>query len=851
MKRQKFVPVPASIDNKPIHLDRPRMDGLLAGALKSDLIAVVAGAGYGKTEAVYSFLRKQDCLIVWVQLSELDNAPTRFWETYTQAISSINPAIAKTMADAGFPSDGGFYNRYADSMADALVVGRRYVIVFDDFHLLHDPSVLKFLSRSVDWHFPHMSRIYITREDPVGFIAEHLPKNTFAHLNEDDLRFTKEEMKAFFALQGAELSSDTADRMYADTDGWIFAIHLASLFFKKNPGRASYALSAMKSNVTKLIDSEIFSELPEDQKRFLIKMSLLNHLSPELLGRLPDADRLLEELNRINSFVRHDAYLDTYRIHNLFLDYLKEKQDILTEEEKADTYRVAADWCLGNGYLIDAVRYYKKLNDYDRIVEIAYGLPMLTPPGIGSYLVGILGEAPNEAFERNGTLSAVYGRLLLATGRLGEAAEFIRITIQKTETLPESDYKNRVLFGHHNNLGFIGLVNGPRSKNYDFPRHFEKADEYYRKSNYLVTGAIRSINLSAYVCRIGRSDPGEPDRYTDALAALVPFSSHTMNGCMYGIDDLARCELSFFRGELENCERFGYQALYKAKEKEQHDIENRALFFLLRMNLAGGKYREVKSILEQAEAQPEQSDYANKYVMKDIVTSWFYAQIGHAERMANWITNDFDESEVNYLLRGLEFFTKNKYYIAEKKYSRLLAMLESQDTESGIGVFLYGKIGIAINKAVCLYHLKEKQAAVRCLEDAYALASPNALDMPFIELGNETRVLVGFALKNGSNIHAGWLEMIRSKATTYAKRLAHVRTRWGEDEKIHDAVDLTNREIEILTDMVQGLSRIEIATARGISINTVKTMLPHIFRKLGANNMIDAIRIAVANGIVK
>jgi LuxR family maltose regulon positive regulatory protein len=324
-----------------------------------------------------------------------------------------------------------------------------------------------------------------------------------------------------------------------------------------------------------------------------------------------------------------------------------------------------------------------------------------------------------------------------------------------------------------------------------------------------------------------------------------------MNGCMYGLDDLARCELSFFRCELENCERFGYQALYKAKEKEQQDIENRALFFLLRMNLAGGKYHEVKSILEQTEAQPEQSDYANRYIMKDIVTSWFYAQIGHTERMANWITNDFDESEVNYLLRGLEFFTKNKYYIAEKKYSRLLALLESQDTESGIGVFLYGKIGIAVNKAICLYHLNEKPAALRCFEEAYALAAPNALNMPFIELGNETRVLVGFALKNGSGVPAGWLKMIRSKATTYAKRLAHVRTRWGEDEKTYDAVDLTNREIEILTDMVQGLSRIEIATARDISINTVKTMMPHIFRKLGANSTIDAIRIAVAKGIVK
>jgi DNA-binding CsgD family transcriptional regulator len=268
------------------------------------------------------------------------------------------------------------------------------------------------------------------------------------------------------------------------------------------------------------------------------------------------------------------------------------------------------------------------------------------------------------------------------------------------------------------------------------------------------------------------------------------------------------------------------------------------------MNLAIGKYDEIRSILSQVESQAETSTYSNRYIIKDFVSSWFYAQIGQTERMASWITRDSEEADVNYPLRGLEFFTKNKYYFAQKKYSRLLALLESQDTESGISRFLFGRVGIAINRAVCLYHLKEKDAALRCFEEAYALSAPNAISLIFIELGNEMRVLASFALKNDCNIPKTWLETIRSKATTYAKRLAHVRARFNEDEKIGDAVDLTNRELEILTDLAQGLSRVEIAEARNISINTVKTMLPHIFRKLGANNTIDAIRIAVANKIV-
>jgi LuxR family maltose regulon positive regulatory protein len=851
MANQDFVSIPASVDNKLVHLDRPRMDRLLSDALNSDLISVVAGAGYGKTEAVYSYLRRQDFFITWIQLSEYDNTPARFWDTFTKAISSINPIMAKNMADIGFPYDGALFGRYADAMTDALVVGRRYVLVFDDFHMISNPAILKFIGWGIDWHFPHMSRLFISREDPFRFITTHLQENTFTNLNEDDLRFTKAEMEEFFELQGTKLSPETAETIYADTDGWIFAINLVNMFYKKTNGRANHAVSAMKTNLSQLMDSEIFAEMKEDQKHFLIKMSLIDHLSPDLLSKLPDGVRLLDDLNRSNSFIRYDAYLDAYRIHNILLDNLKEKQALLSEEEKRDTYEKAANWCIEKGYIIDAVSYFKQLGDYNRIVEIAFDMPLLIPPGIASYLADALREAPQEDFDRNGTLNAVYGRLLLELGRLEEAAKFMNDTIKRTEKLPESDYKNRVLFGLHNNLGYIGLITAPQSEQYNFARFFEKADEYFKKSNYVVKGAVSSINLSPYVIRVGDPNPGAPEQFIDELTMLIPFASHSMNGCMYGLDDLARCELTFFRGDFENSERFGYQALYKAREREQHEIENRALFLLLRINLAGGKYNEIKSLIAQVEAQPERSDYPKKYIMKDLVTSWVYAQIGYADRMANWLKGDSDETEVNYLRRGLEFFTHNKIHFAQKNYPRLLAALESQDTNSGIGVFLFGKTGLALYKAVCHYHLKDKTAAQRWFEEAYRLAVSNSLDMPFIELGNEMRTLASFALKTGSEIPTGWLEMIRSKSTTYAKRIAYVHARFGEDEKIGAAVDLTNREIEILEDLAQGLSRIEIATARDISINTVKTMLPHIFRKLGANNTIDAIRIAIANGIIK
>jgi DNA-binding CsgD family transcriptional regulator len=50
--------------------------------------------------------------------------------------------------------------------------------------------------------------------------------------------------------------------------------------------------------------------------------------------------------------------------------------------------------------------------------------------------------------------------------------------------------------------------------------------------------------------------------------------------------------------------------------------------------------------------------------------------------------------------------------------------------------------------------------------------------------------------------------------------------------------------------MSQGLSRTEIAAYRGISINTVKAMIQIIYEKLGADNSMDALRIAISKDLI-
>jgi DNA-binding NarL/FixJ family response regulator len=61
---------------------------------------------------------------------------------------------------------------------------------------------------------------------------------------------------------------------------------------------------------------------------------------------------------------------------------------------------------------------------------------------------------------------------------------------------------------------------------------------------------------------------------------------------------------------------------------------------------------------------------------------------------------------------------------------------------------------------------------------------------------------------------------------------------------LRSSIKLSNRERAVLTDLYHGLSRVEIAVKQTLSVNTVNSTVNSIFNKLGAHNIVDAVRIA-------
>jgi len=841
-------------------LRRQRIDSLLEKALERPVVTVVAGPGCGKTCAVNAYLQGGGVNALWVQLSEADNRPARFWENFSRTMTLGHGLVTDKLRRQEMPANQAGLLQVAGIIADEIRPRYRYAIVFDDLHLIRDTAVLWFIrafahnlaSGRLERFNAGNSIILISRED-CGLDSARLPADRVAQIGEQELNFTKGEAMEFFRLMGAAaapaLLSDL-DAIYAETEGWPFLVNVAGRLLNRNPNNVKYIRGALRHNVSMLIENELFLHNSPEMNKFLAKLSLVSCLTADFISRLENGAELIRELTQHSSLVRYDTYMNAYHIHHLAQDFLLGQQKLLTEEEKRGVYAAAALWCEEHELKMEAAGYYAKAGDYGAVVGIVYQFPQIVPFDAAAMLFEILEGAPAE-FEAELPWIHYRARLLLCLGKIDQAIREMREKIRRLEPLEDTPDNRRILGGAWYMLGSAYMLMCSADGGYDFAEYFRKADECYKGTGFVPFGSMRTATLAPYIIRIDRGDKGEPEKYIKALDQAVPYVSHIMDGCMAGLDDLARAELAYYRADIARCRRFTMQALFKAQQKGQYEIENRALFYLIKAGLASGKYQPIKEALRQIEEQLSNPDFINRYIRYDIQTGWLYGSIGQKENIADWLKSNFSISHSATVLSNYEDIARAKYYLSEQDYNALLAMLNSRTGGFDITRYLFGTIGLEVYRAICLYNLKDRGGAMETLRRAYALAAPNKLDMVFIEQGNHMRTLAAAAQREGTaGIPAAWLGRIETKASTYAKRVGQVRSQYRLEAGLDGSAQLTQKETDLLSDLSHGLSRTEIASARDISINTVKMMLQYIYEKLGAENSMDAVRLAFAKGLL-
>jgi LuxR family maltose regulon positive regulatory protein len=847
-----------------IFLERPRVDRVLEKAFQSHVVTVVAGEGNGKTYAVDSFLRRERRNIIWVQLSERDNLGPRFWENYCGAAARINRKAAKVLAGLGFPESGPQFDRYFTLLKNGIISRESYVIVFDDFHLITSAPVLRHLDRSLAAPVSRNTIVFISRTEPLINNVGLLAKGLLSRITAEDLRFNEEEIGEYCRLCQFPAGSDDVSRIYHDTEGWALAVDLILKEMRAGSGVKEKHVWDQMMNPLRKIEEDMFAGMDRELQKFLIKLSLIEQWPRNLLERLDPGGESIAGMERYTSLIRFDVYLQGFRIHHLFLEFLREKQGNLSPAEIREVHAAGAQWCVENDLMMAAAVHFEQAGNYGGLIRIINSLPALLSGAAAAYFFEILEriippvQGPEEDEDLLYLRFILHPRLLMLQGRVEEAVEEYEKGLRCFEARPPGLSRSKILTRICCGMGVMKILFCRYTKDYHFAPWFERSYHHYLETGEALSDRVFQSNLNSYTLQVGNpAAPGEIETFVNALTRAVPFVAKSMQGFLFGTDSLARSELAFFQGDLKGAEQFARQAVYQGREKKQHEVENRGLFFLMRICVHTGGFAEIRNLERQLEAQLENTEYLNRYAIHDIIMGRFYTRIGLIEKIAPWLRGEVDDGEFNGMYRGFDVLIKARCFFVEKDYSAVLRILEEEEKRDNLGSFLVGKLEMAVLEAAAQYHLGEEEEALLVLEKAYAIAAPHNLDMPFVEMGEDMRLLTGAALsredRRPGQIPRPWLENIRSRASAYGKQVSLAVEQYREEkrEEQKPQVYLTRRELEVLAALARGLEREHIAGETGLPFNTIKVIIRDIYRKLGAVNRADAIRIAINHGLVK
>ncbi len=179
--------------------------------------------------------------------------------------------------------------------------------------------------------------------------------------------------------------------------------------------------------------------------------------------------------------------------------------------------------------------------------------------------------------------------------------------------------------------------------------------------------------------------------------------------------------------------------------------------------------------------------------------------------------------------------TQGRLLLAEGDFGGAIEMVAGCQDGAAAGATLLDKIAGLLVAVVARRRLGQRDQAAEVLEQALALAEPVTALRPFLDAGPPVRSAITVLVPPTSG-----------SARFAAAVLEHFDTQLTRTPGVPEEADtpLTGSELAVLRFLPSHMTNQEIAEALFLSINTVKTHLRSVYRKLGVASR----RAAIARG---
>lgn len=357
-------------------VDRPALRQQMDAALSLPLTLLVAQAGAGKTVLLNQWAAHQAAVrFVWVDVEPADDDPVRFARRLLAALAAVHPEVAG-LARLTALNAGGLGGALTQALSSELESFPELVIVLDDLHHLSNTTLLADLGALVAAVPPNVHVVISTRVDPPIAWSRLRLRNRLLEIRQVDLALTEQESAQVLArIMHRDPSAEILGVLMARTEGWAAGVQLAGLTLRSlsDPGDFITGFGGTDRLIAEYLTEEVLAALPDQDRALLLRMSPLDTMSAELVDHVlerSDAYGLFERFERESMFlIALDSRRERFRFHHLFRDLLRFRLRSEDADEETRILGRAADFHITRGELAPTVEYLLRARDWDRALD--------------------------------------------------------------------------------------------------------------------------------------------------------------------------------------------------------------------------------------------------------------------------------------------------------------------------------------------------------------------------------------------------------------------------------------------------------------------------------------------------
>ena len=856
-------------------------EGLLSGR---KLTLISAPAGFGKTTLVSEWVAGCGRPAAWLSLDEGDNDPARFLTYIVAALQTIaanvGAAVLGVLQSPQPPPTESILTALLNEMS---TVSDNFILVLDDYHVIDAKPVDNALTFLLEHLPPQMHLVITTREDPDLPLARLRARDQLTELRATNLRFTPAEAAEFLnQIMGLNLTAEDIAALEARTEGWIAGLQLAAISMQGHQDTTSFIQSFTGSHhfVMDYLVEEVLQQQSESVQTFLLRTSILDRMcgplcDAVLLDSSAPGQETLEYVEHANLFlIPLDNERRWYRYHHLFADLLRQRLHQNTGSSSGDAEsRVnelhirASQWYEDKGLEIEAFHHAAAANDVERAERLieGKGIP-LHFRGAAMAILDWLASLPTTVLNARPSLWWRYASLLLINGQTTGVEEKLQaaeaaLALQGAEaddktrnlvgqiaaaraTLALTQYKVETMIAqsrraleylHPNSLSSRANANWTLGAAYLYQRDYAAARQAFTQAISLsqTSGAIFTVILATIGLGMVQEAENQLTLAAETYRRVLQWAGdqplQIINEAHLG---LARVLYEW--NDLDAAEQHGRQSLHLARQYDQ--IIDRFIIcevFLARLKLARGDVNGAAAMLAQASQSARQQNFVYRIpevAAAQVVTLLHQGNLAAASNLAQ--TNSLPLSQA-------------RVHLAQADTSAALAVLELLRQQAEAKDWQDERLKVMVLQAIAHHAQDEKDKAVQVLGDALTLAEPGGFIRTFVDEGIPMAQLLSEAAAHGI-------------MPDYVGKLLAVFE--AEEQKSADKsylslaqplIDpLSQRELEVLQLIAQGLSNHEISKQLFLALSTVKGHNRIIFGKLQVERRTEAVARARELGLL-